>query len=86
MAASGALYLGSAAGVAMTAVRCLSPQLPLFALAAISTAATCFFLVPAMGLQGAALSILVSAVIQCAGGAWLLRNACRVRMARQSEA
>jgi O-antigen/teichoic acid export membrane protein len=78
MAASGALYLGSTMGVAMTAVRCLTPQLPLFALAALTTAATCFFLVPAMGLRGAALSIFISAIVQCAGGAWLLRNACRV--------
>jgi O-antigen/teichoic acid export membrane protein len=78
MAASGALYLGSTIGVAMTAVRCLTPQLPLFAFAALSTAATCFFLVPVMGLRGAALSIFISAIVQCAGGAWLLRNACRL--------
>jgi O-antigen/teichoic acid export membrane protein len=86
MAASGALYLGSTMGVAMTAVRCLTPQLPLFAAAALSTAATCFFLVPAMGLRGAAVSILVSAIIQCAGGAWLLRNTFRVDPVLQSAA
>jgi O-antigen/teichoic acid export membrane protein len=77
MAASGMLYLGSTMGVAVTAVRCFAPQLPLFAVSAASTALTCFVLVPIMGLRGAAVAIFVSAIIQCAGGGLLLRNACR---------
>jgi O-antigen/teichoic acid export membrane protein len=81
MAASGMVYLGVTLGFAMTAVRCLTPQLPLFALAAASTALTCIVLVPALGLRGAALAILISSVIQCAGGALLLQKACtRARM------
>jgi O-antigen/teichoic acid export membrane protein len=76
MAASGMIYLGSTMGVALTAARCLRPQLPLFAVAAGSTALACFVLVPIWGLRGAAVSIFVSAIIQCAGGAWLLRKAC----------
>jgi O-antigen/teichoic acid export membrane protein len=63
--------------VAVTAVRCFAPQLPLFAVSAASTALTCFVLVPIMGLRGAAVAIFVSAIIQCAGGGLLLRNACR---------
>lgn len=74
MAASGFLYLGSMLGCAVTAVRCFIPQLPLFAIAAVATAVASMLLVPSHGLRGAAMAILVSAIIQCAGGAYLLRN------------
>ena len=73
MAASGAVYLGSTMGVAITAARCFKPQLPLFALSAVTTAVACFYWVPTMGLRGAALAIFLSSVIQSAGGIWLLR-------------
>jgi O-antigen/teichoic acid export membrane protein len=79
MAASGVLYLGSTMGVAITAVRCFAPQIPLFAISAASTALVCLVLVPRMGLQGAAIAIFVSAFIQSGGGALLLRKACRRR-------
>jgi O-antigen/teichoic acid export membrane protein len=79
MAASGALYLGSMMGVAVTAVRCFAPQLPLFALAAATTALACYLLVPTMGMRGAALAIFISSIIQSAGGALLLRYACARR-------
>lgn len=77
MAASGFFYLGSTLGCAVTAVKCFTPQLPLFAIAAGTTAVASLILVPSLGLRGAALAILISAVIQCAGGAFLLWNACR---------
>jgi O-antigen/teichoic acid export membrane protein len=77
MAASGILYLGTTMGVAMTAVRCFAPQMQLFAVAAASTALACFILVPVMGLRGAAVAIFISAIVQCAGGAVLVRNSCR---------
>jgi O-antigen/teichoic acid export membrane protein len=77
MAASGVLYLGSTAGVGMMAVRCFTPQLPLYAVSAVGTALASYIFVPIMGLRGAALAILISALIQCAGGAIFLRNACR---------
>jgi O-antigen/teichoic acid export membrane protein len=76
MAASGALYLGSTMGVAVTAVRCFLPQLPLFALSVLTTTLACFLLVPTMGMRGAAAAILISSIIQSAGGALLLRYAC----------
>lgn len=75
MAASGFFYLGSTLGCAVTAVKCFAPQLPLFAIAAAATAVSSMVLVPSQGLRGAALAILISAIIQCFGGAWLLRNA-----------
>jgi len=77
MAASGALYLGSMMGVAVTAVRCFAPQLPLFALSAVTTTVACFLLVPTMGMRGAAAAIFISSIVQSAGGALLLRYACR---------
>lgn len=76
MAASGALYLGSTMGVAVTAVRCFAPQLPLFALSAGVTTLACFLLIPRMGMQGAAAAIFISSIVQSAGGALLLRYAC----------
>jgi O-antigen/teichoic acid export membrane protein len=77
MAGSGVLYLGNTMGVALTAARCLTPQLPLFAAAAASTAVACAFLVPVMGLSGAAAALCISALIQSSGGAILLWSTCR---------
>lgn len=77
MAGSGFFYLGSTLGYAVTAVKCFSPQLPLFALAAATTALSSMILVPLMGLRGAAFAILISGVIQSAGAARLLTNACK---------
>jgi O-antigen/teichoic acid export membrane protein len=77
MGASGFFYLGSTLGYAVTAVRCFAPQLPLFTVAAVTTAIGCFALVPRFGLRGAAMAILISAVIQCVGSAYLLYKSCR---------
>jgi O-antigen/teichoic acid export membrane protein len=76
MAASGPLYFGSMMGVAVTAVRCFAPQLPLFALSVVTTTAACILLVPTMGMRGAAAAIFISSIVQSAGGALLLRYAC----------
>jgi O-antigen/teichoic acid export membrane protein len=77
MGASGFFYLGSTLGYAVTAVRCFAPQLPLFTGAALTTAIGCLVLVPSQGLRGAAIAILISAVIQCGGSAWLLWNSSK---------
>ena len=77
MGASGLFYLGSTLGYAVTAVRCFAPQLPLFSAAAVTTGIGCFALVPRFGLRGAAMAILISAVVQCFGSAYLLRKSCR---------
>jgi O-antigen/teichoic acid export membrane protein len=81
MGTSGILYLGSTLGYALTAVRCLKPQVPLFAAAASVTAISCVILVPSRGLIGVAIAILLSAVIQCLGNVGLLWNACRKSVA-----
>jgi len=77
MGASGFFYLGSTLGYAVTAVRCFAPQLPLFAVAAVTTGIGCLALVPSQGLRGAAMAILISAVVQCGGSAYLLWNSCK---------
>jgi O-antigen/teichoic acid export membrane protein len=77
MAASGFFYLGSTLRYAVTAVRCFTPQLPLFAVAAPTTAIGCMALIPTYGLRGAAMAIFISAIIQCGGSAWLLYRSCR---------
>jgi O-antigen/teichoic acid export membrane protein len=81
MGTSGILYLGSTLGYALTAVRCLKPQVPLFAIAVTATAISCVVLVPAQGLVGVAMAILLSAVVQCLGNAGLLWNACKKSVA-----
>ncbi len=77
MGSSGFFYLGSTLGYAVTAVRCFTPQLPLFTSATLATTVGCIFLVPALGLKGVAIAILISAVVQCLGSAWLLWKSCR---------
>jgi O-antigen/teichoic acid export membrane protein len=77
MGASGFFYLGSTLGYAVTAARCFTPQLPLFACAAVTTAIGCIALVPSQGLRGVAIAILISSLIQCTGSAGLLWNACK---------
>jgi O-antigen/teichoic acid export membrane protein len=77
MGASGFFYLGSTLGYAVTAVRCFAPQLPMFAASAVATALGCLAFVPTLGLRGAAIAILISSIVQCAGSAWLLYNSCR---------
>jgi O-antigen/teichoic acid export membrane protein len=81
MAAAGFFYVGSTLGCAVTAVKCFTPQLPLFAVAAAVTAVASMLLVPSQGLRGAALAILISGLIQCAGGLRLLRKACHRALA-----
>jgi O-antigen/teichoic acid export membrane protein len=78
MGASGFYYLGSTLGYAVTAARCFTPQLPLFTVAAITTALACLAMVPSRGLRGAAIAILISAAVQCAGSAGLLFRSLRV--------
>ncbi|MBV8864286.1 MAG: oligosaccharide flippase family protein [Acidobacteriaceae bacterium] len=82
MGASGFFYLGSTLGYAVTAVRCFTPQLPLFAGAAVTTAIGCIVLVPRFGLCGAAIAILVSSLVQCAGGVRLLYTSFREMSAK----
>ena len=64
MVAAGISYVASFLGYGMTAARYFRIQMPLFALATASSAIACFWLIPVFGLKGAAMALILSAVIQ----------------------
>jgi len=65
----------SAFGYAMTATRQFALQVPLFVTVLVSTFAISFWLIPSLKLWGAAIAMIVSALIQIAGGALIVRRA-----------
>lgn len=64
MVAAGIGYISSFLGYGMTAARYFRIQIPLFALVATISAAACLWLLPILGLQGAAISLMIAAVVQ----------------------
>ena len=64
MVAAGVSYVASFLGYGMTAARYFRIQMPLFSIATASSAIACFWLIPALGLKGAAIALTLSAVIQ----------------------
>jgi O-antigen/teichoic acid export membrane protein len=64
MVAAGIFYVASFLGYAVTAARYFAVQVPLFVLAGCVTALACLWLVPAAGLQGAALAVVLTAAVQ----------------------
>lgn len=77
MGASIPVYLAGAMGYAVTAVRAFDAQLPLFMVSALICGAASWFLVPGLGLAGAAASIAIAASAQLGGQAYILRRALR---------
>ncbi len=67
-------------GVAMTAASQFRPQIPLFLIISVVSAATAFGLVPRIGLYGAAIAGLASVTVQAAGSYWIVRRALKRRM------
>jgi O-antigen/teichoic acid export membrane protein len=67
MAAAGISYMSSILGYGMTAARYFQIQLPLFGFVGFISTVLCFLLVPTAGLQGAAMALLVAAVVQLCG-------------------
>ena len=69
---------GTSAGVMMTALiaaRFIQIQLPLIALTSVGALIACYWLVPTMGMQGAAISLAVSKLPYIVVGLWLLTRA-----------
>lgn len=64
MVAAGISYISSFLGYAMTAARYFRIQMPLFSIATAISALSCFWLVPTFELKGAAIALILSAVIQ----------------------
>ncbi|HEY9770843.1 MAG TPA: oligosaccharide flippase family protein [Coleofasciculaceae cyanobacterium] len=64
MVAAGISYISSFLGYAMTAARYFRVQMPLFSIATATSALSCFWLVPTFELKGAAIALILSAVVQ----------------------
>ncbi|PSB50050.1 polysaccharide biosynthesis protein, partial [filamentous cyanobacterium Phorm 6] len=64
MVAAGIGYMSSFLGYGMTAARYFRVQMPLFALVTGSSAISCLWLIPTMGVPGAAIALIIGAVVQ----------------------
>ena len=64
MAATGVNYVSSFLGYGMTAARYFRIQMPLFTMVTTISATVCLWLIPNMGLLGAAIALLISAAVQ----------------------
>lgn len=77
MVAAAIFYVGMFLGSGMTAARYFSIQAPLIAFAVCISAMVCWWLVPTAGLDGAAVALIVAAIIQFGGSLavilWALR-------------
>ena len=69
--------VASALGCAMTAARQFRPQVPLFITVLVSTAVFSFLLIPKLKLYGAAVALIISALIQIVGALWIIQRAKR---------
>lgn len=82
VAASGVSTMGSFCGYGVTAARQFRQQLPLVACSTFAGLVTSFLFIPRMGLAGAAVAVLVSAVVILIGYSLVLRNALLLRRVR----
>ena len=64
MVAAGISYISSFLGYGMTAARYFRIQMPLYALGTTTSVLACLWLVPILGLQGAAIALIMSALVQ----------------------
>jgi len=69
MIAGTIIFAGNGAGAVITAARRLDPQVPVLALGAVACMAVSAWLIPRIGLDGAADAILAAAIVQLAGTA-----------------
>jgi O-antigen/teichoic acid export membrane protein len=77
MGAAAAIYLASALGWAMTAARYFAAQIPLvLAVVGVSTA-VCWWMVPTHGLRGAAVAMLIAALVWVAGSGVIVTHGLR---------
>lgn len=72
MGAAGISYLGGTLGTAVTAVRCFAGQFPVNLCASLLGVACSYFAVSRMGIEGAAVAVLVIFSVAAAGNAALL--------------
>jgi len=79
MTAAAVAYASSMLGYGMMAARAFRAQVPLFLTAILITALACSTLIPSSGLMGGALALLIGAVVQCAGSAYIVYAVLRAR-------
>ena len=77
MVAAGIEYVASLMGYGITAARYFVVQVPLFVLAGCVSAMACLWLVPAAGLQGAALAVVLTAAVQWCASLAIVARAIR---------
>jgi O-antigen/teichoic acid export membrane protein len=77
MVAAGIEYVASFLGYGITAARYFVVQVPLFVLAGSTSALACLWLVPAAGLQGAALAVVLTAAVQWCASLAIVARAIR---------
>jgi O-antigen/teichoic acid export membrane protein len=82
VAASGVSTMGSFCGYGVTAARQFRQQLPLVVCSTLSGLITSFVLIPRMGLVGAAVAVLVSAVVILIGYGLVLKQALKIEPVR----
>jgi O-antigen/teichoic acid export membrane protein len=77
MVTAGLTAVGSFLGYGMTAARSFRAQVPVIGAMCVTTVGLCLVLIPRMGLEGAALALLASTLLQCVGFKWALGKAVR---------
>ena len=75
MVAAAMVYVASVLGYVITSARSFLAQMPLLAAVAATSAVASWFLVPIMGLNGAAVAVAVTASVQVVGELLILRRA-----------
>jgi len=78
MVATGISYVASFLGYGMTAARYFRVQMPLFAIVTATTILVGLWLIPADGLRGAAIALMITAVVQAGGSLAVIVHALRV--------
>jgi len=72
MVAAGIGYVSSFLGYGMTAARYFRVQMPLFALVTGTSAVACLWLIPGKGVQGAAIALIIAAIVQASFGSGVI--------------
>ncbi len=70
-------YISSFLGYGMTAARCFRIQIPLFVSVATVLSLACFRLIPKFGLQGVAIALLISSLVQVLSSSGVILYALR---------
>jgi O-antigen/teichoic acid export membrane protein len=79
MAAGGLNYIAASLSCGMTSTRRFVVQLPVLGMTVLSAAVTCLWLVPSLGIRGAAVALVISACVRVAASAVVVSRSLRRR-------